>query len=763
MYVCTVMSKYADVALPVPLDKFFTYAVPPSLKQTVRPGVRVYVPFGKTRRLTAVVVKTHDDRPDGYEIKSILEMLDEERPSILKIQLELLEWISKYCLCSPGDVMKAALPSGLRPDNTANSRPYKPKTERFVRLGAKAVTNGKVMPEELFDNRQTAQKELFLKYLELAGYDEGKTDPQPVTRRYLASFNRSSSVMNSLLEKGLLDSFEVETGRLPVFSGTTRPPLKLSSVQQDALDKIRSAFLKKNVCLLHGVTSSGKTEIYIHLIKEQLEKGKQVLYMLPEIALTTQIMHRLQNVFGNEMCVYHSKCPDNLRVEIWNRQTGPEPYGLVLGARSAVMLPFSNLGLVIVDEEHDSSFKQEDPAPRYHGRNTAIMLASLCGAKTLLGSATPSLESYANAVSGKYGLVTIAERFKKTEPPVIEIVNTAELRRKKYMKGIMSPPLIERISKALEKRKQVILFQNRRGYTGTVECPDCGWVQKCDCCDVSLTFHKNRGEAACHYCGRRYSLPPACPSCGGKEFRGRGYGTERVEESIKNLFPQARTARLDLDSAKSGYETILTDFQEQKTDILIGTQMVSKGLDFNNVSVVGILQADSIISYPDFRATERAYQLMVQVAGRAGRKDSEGVVIIQTKQTDSMVLKMVESGNWDDFFNNLMQERQLFNYPPFSRLMAVFVKSKTAEKAERAAQEIAKRLARLFGHERVLGPDAPLISRIQSMHIRKILVKYPLDMPINLSRKKFMQAASETEAIKGLMNGVVLSFDADPQ
>ena len=353
------------------------------------------------------------------------------------------------------------------------------------------------------------------------------------------------------------------------------------------------------------MTSSGKTEIYIHLIKECINKGKQVLYLLPEIALTTQIMHRLQRVFGDEMTVYHSRCSDNIRLEIWNRLTGPNPYKLILGARSAVMLPIQNLGLVIVDEEHEPSFKQEDPSPRYQGRNTAIMLASIYGAKALLGSATPALESFSNAVSGKYGLVTLTDRFRGLKLPEIEIVDTAELRRKKYMNGLFSPQLIQSIKEALENGRQTILFHNRRGYAGTVECPDCGWVQKCDCCDVSLTFHKSADTASCHYCGRKYRVPLACPQCGGKALRGRGFGTERIEEEVAQTFPGTRVARLDLDSAKEGYESIINDFQEGRTDILIGTQMISKGLDFDNVSVVGILQADSIMSYPDFRATER--------------------------------------------------------------------------------------------------------------------------------------------------------------
>ena len=748
------MSVYADIILPVPLNELFTYSVPAGLELLAVPGARVYVPFGKSRRLTGLIVRTHGNKPTGHETKEILSVLDDSRPSVLPGQLKLMEWIRKYYMCTPGDVFKAALPSGLRPDSSSKEQVYKPRIAVFVRLGKNSDPG--------FGKTAVKQKELYERFLELSGIKEYGTQTKPVTKRALMEGCRNTSAFNALIDNGIIETYEVETGRLPEFKGTLCEPAPLSPAQQEALDRIHQSFKSRNVCLLHGVTSSGKTEIYIHLIREQIEKGKQVLYLLPEIALTTQIEHRLQRVFGNDMCVYHSRCRDNIRVEVWNRLTGDNPYKLILGARSAVLLPLQDLGLVIVDEEHEPSFKQEDPSPRYHGRNTAIMLASIYGAKTLLGSATPALESYSNAVSGKYGLVTLTERYKGIRMPDIKIVDTAELRRKKYMQGLFSPQLIESISNALENRRQVILFHNRRGYAGTVECPDCGWVQKCDCCDVSLTFHKSLNTATCHYCGRNYHVPEVCPQCSGNRLRSRGFGTEKIEEEVAQLFPQARTARLDLDSAKNGYETILEDFQEGRTDILIGTQMVSKGLDFDKVSVVGILQADSMLSYPDFRATERGYQLMAQVAGRAGRKDVPGEVIIQTRQPDAPVMGLVRRNDYISFYKNQMEERHDFGYPPFTRIITITVKGQQPDAVDRAALVLRKELATRLGEDKVLGPDAPPVSKIQYRYIRRIIVKLPLALTVDKSRAMLSEALDNTLAGNDV-NGITLSFDPDPQ
>ena len=753
---------YADIILPVPLNQLFTYMVPDTLLSTAVPGARAYVPFGKGRRLTGIIVRTHNVKPTAHTVKEILGILDEQGPAVLPSQLPLMEWMASYCMCPPGEVMKAALPSGLRPDSSANDKLYKPRVEIFVKPGTNLPVQTPLDLSKLLGKTAVKQKEVLGRYLELSGYNDNPYTPAPVSKKALTDGGKSSAAIRALLDNGLIEFYELEIGRLPQFSGHIQEPPQLSPAQQGAIDAIRQSFRSKNVCLLHGVTSSGKTEIYIHLIKECISKGRQVLYLLPEIALTTQIMHRLQKVFGDDMCVYHSRCSDSIRVEIWTRLTGPNPYKLILGARSAVMLPMQKLGLVIVDEEHEPSFKQEDPSPRYQGRNTAIMLASICGAKTLLGSATPALESYSNAVSGKYGLVTLTERFRGMKLPEIEIVDTADLRRRKYMKGIFSPQLTDSIKEALQSGRQAILFHNRRGYAGTVECPDCGWVQKCDCCDVSLTFHKSSDIASCHYCGHKYRVPLTCPSCGGRALRGRGFGTERIEEECSATFPAARVARLDLDSAKEGYDSIINDFQEGRTDILIGTQMVSKGLDFDNVSVVGILQADSIMSYPDFRATERAFQLMAQVAGRAGRKDTAGKVIIQTRQPDAPVLDMIRRNDYRGFYNNQMEERQAFRYPPYTRLLTVTAKGTDMQTVERAATAVAGHLADMFGSQNVLGPDAPPVSRVQYMHIRRIIVKTALEAAPVQVRSQINEAVSKA-ASENMLGGVTLSFDADPQ
>jgi len=747
------MSIYADIILPVPLNELFTYSVPAGLERLAVPGARVYVQFGKGRRLTGLIVRTHDKQPILHDIKEIISVLDDSAPSFMPGQMKLMEWISKYYICSPGDVFKAALPSGLRPDSSAKEKVFKPRITVFVRRGPN--------PNPEFGKTAVKQKELYERFLTLSGIKDKGEQVMPVTKRILVDGSKSTSSLRALENSGILESYEVETGRLPQFKGSLIEPASLSEAQQKALDGIHRCFKTKNVCLLHGVTSSGKTEIYINLIKEQISKGKQVLYLLPEIALTVQIEHRLQRVFGDEMCVYHSRCRDNVRVEVWNRLTSDKPYKLILGARSAVLLPLKNPGLIIVDEEHEPSFKQEDPSPRYHGRNTAIVLASIYGAKTLLGSATPALESYSNAISGKYGLVTLKERYSGIKMPDITIVDTAVLKKKKYMQGLFSPQLIDSIKEALDSKRQVILFHNRRGYARTVECPDCGWVQKCDCCDVSLTFHKSLNTATCHYCGRSYHVPAVCPECSGNRLRSRGFGTEKIEEEVSALFPQARCTRLDLDSAKSGYESILEDFQEGRTDILIGTQMISKGLDFDRVSVVGILQADSMLSYPDFRSTERGYQLMAQVAGRAGRKDIPGKVIIQTRQPDAPVMDMVRRNDYESFFKNQMEERCAFGYPPYSRIITISLKGVQPHAVDRTALILRMELASMFGQDKVLGPDAPPVAKIMYRYIRRIIVKLPLELTVDKSRTLLSKALDNT--LSGNVNGITVSFDPDPQ
>jgi primosomal protein N' (replication factor Y) (superfamily II helicase) len=756
------MMLFADVILPVPLHSLFTYSVPEALRQNIYPGSRVYVPFGRNKRYTGIVFRVHSVKPIEYEVKDIEQLL-EISPSVLPSQLKLMNWISEYYLCAIGDVMKALLPSGMRPDKEEERDGYKPKTEVFVKL------NENINVDSVNDiiiglkKRCAKQAEALECFMNISGLREESEFQKPISKRNLQEKCSSATAIAALESKSILSFYKVEVGRVPRFSEKLIPPASLNDAQQKAMKEIKECFKTKNVCLLHGVTSCGKTEIYIHLIKEQLEKGNQVLYLLPEIALTTQIMWRLQRVFGDSMCVYHSRCSDDVRVEIWNKQIGDAPYGLVLGARSAVMLPFKKLGLVIVDEEHETNFKQESPAPRYNARNTAIMLALYGKAKVLLGSATPALESYCNAIQGKYCLVTISERYLDLPTPEIEVVDIAEMRRKKYMNGLFSPQLINHITDALSAKEQVILFHNRRGYISIVECDQCGWIQKCSHCDVSLTYHKSNNASICHYCGRSYSIPKVCPKCGARAFHGMGFGTERIEEMVNILFPQARVARLDIDSVstKGRYEEILEDFQNGRTDILIGTQMVSKGLDFNNVSVVGILQADQMLNFPDFRAEERAYQLMTQVSGRSGRRHRRGLVVIQTKDPAQDVLTKMTGGDFKSFFTSQMIERKSFFYPPYSRLTAVWLKGRDEKILDEAAELLANHLINLFGTQMVLGPDAPTVARVQSLYMRKLLIKTRLSTSFVEINESLLRTAKMVEN-DVRYHGINIFFDVDP-
>lgn len=818
------MKKYVDVIVPLPVMGQFTYAVPEELEGKVEWGCRVIVPFGAKKYYTGIVIRT-DTTPSGeYETKEVSEVLD-THPILLKHQFAFWKWMADYYLCTWGDVYNAAVPSGMKiesetrvegnPDFEASAplsekeqkvldllgqgkaqdiarlekesrirnllpvikslldkeavrikeelkQNYKPRTEARVRLTERMRNERNLHIQLDLLSRAKKQQAVLMKYLELSHWEEGK-EPEEVSRtRLLEAAQTASSVLNGLVEKGILEIYLHETGRLCTDDAGTTQVNTLSQAQQTALNTILHSFAQKNVCLLHGVTASGKTEIYIHLISQVLEAGKQVLYLLPEIALTTQITERLRRVFGNRLGIYHSKFPDAERVEIWQKQLSDSPYDVILGVRSSIFLPFQKLGLVIIDEEHETSYKQQDPAPRYHARNAAIMLASIFGAKTLLGTATPSIETYYNARQGKYGLVELNERHRQIQLPHIELVDIKELGRKKRMNGQFSPLLLQKIKEALESKEQVILFQNRRGFAPMIECRTCGWVPKCRNCDVSLTYHKRLNQLTCHYCGYTYQVPAVCPACEGTELVNRGFGTEKIEDDIRQLFPEARVARMDLDTTRSrtAYEKIISDFEEGRTDILIGTQMVSKGLDFDRVSVVGILNADSMLNYPDFRSHERAFQLMAQVAGRAGRRNRQGLVVLQTKSPDLPLIRQVLDNNYRELYEDQLTERRLFRYPPFYRLIYVYLKHRKEEVAEQAAAQMAAYLRNGLG-DRVLGPDKPPVARIQALFIRKIMVKVEQEASLQKIRLYLTEVQRAIVADERFRT-VNVYYDADP-
>ncbi len=754
---------FVDVILPLPLDGVFTYSVPASMEGQVQRGFRVLVPLGRNKTYVGVISDIHNKAPEGYQTKDILQVLDVS-PVLLDSQLKLWQWIADYYMSPLGEVYKAALPSGLKAEDG-----FRPKTELYIRLTDK-FKNEQALHVAL-NMLQRAGKQLtaFVDYLALSHWDtlSGQTCQESVveiTRDELINSSHASlQTLNALVKRGLLETYELEVGRLNHGGDPHLENIKpLSSVQQDAYNQIQFSFLKKNVTLLHGVTSSGKTEIYIHLIRQALEQKKQVLYLLPEIALTVQIMQRLQHVFGNRLGIYHSKYSDAERVEIWQKQLSRHPYDVILGARSAVLLPFQNLGLVIIDEEHETSYKQQDPAPRYHARSAAIVLAQMFGAKTLLGTATPSLESYHNAKTGKYGLVTLQERYKGIELPEIQIVDIQDLQRRKMMNGPFSPLLLAKTREALERGEQVILFQNRRGYAPMIECKQCGWVPHCQHCDVSLTFHRNFNQLTCHYCGFTYQVPTECPACGCKELRTKGYGTEKIEAEVQDVFPEARIARMDLDTTRSrqAYERIISDFSAGRTNILIGTQMVSKGLDFDKVSVVGILNADSMLNYPDFRAYEHAFMMMAQVSGRAGRKGKRGLVILQTKSPGLPILDQVVRNDYPAFYLSLIAERQQFHYPPYYRLVYVYLKHRQDALVESASIKMSSRLRQLFG-ARVLGPDKPAVAKVKSLSIRKLVLK--CEFGLNMADvRKYLALAQQQMLQDKRYSTLQIYFDVDP-
>ncbi len=821
------MKHYIDVLLPLPLANWYTYSLPESLEGQVQTGSRVIVSFGRKKFYTALVANVHYCPPEGYEIKDVTEVLDTRPillpqqfrlwkwmasyylctmgdvykaalPSGMKLEsetivtanpdyeattpltpreqqvLDLLTQDPEQCITQLEKrlnvtrnilpVINNLLAKGAISVKEELKRNYKPKTEIRVKLSPDCQTEERL--HQLFDELGRAPKRLALlmKYLELSGFFTDKASLREVSKKELLTrADATPTIFNGLVEKGIFETYLYEVGRLDREQTRTVAINPLNPAQQAAYDAILSHFREKNVCLLHGVTSSGKTEIYIHLIRQAIESGRQVLYLLPEIALTTQITERLKRVFGGRIGIYHSKFPDAERVEIWQKQLRPEGhYDIILGVRSSVFLPFHNLGLIIVDEEHETTYKQQDPAPRYHARDTAIMLASIYGAKVLLGTATPSIDSYHNALAGKYGLVTLNERYKDIRLPEIRIVDIKELARKKMMNGPFSPELLAAVRQALERHEQAILFQNRRGFAPMIECKVCGWVPKCKNCDVSLTYHKGLNQLTCHYCGYTYAVPRSCPACGSVELVNRGFGTEKIEDNIREIFPDAKVARMDLDTtrSRSAYERIIADFEAGKTHILIGTQMVSKGLDFDHVSVVGILNADNMLNYPDFRAHERAFQLMAQVAGRAGRRDKRGLVILQTKSPDLPVIHQVVTNDYKQMYEDQTAERKLFHYPPFCRFIYVYLKHRKEDVVTQAADTLAAWLRTAFG-DKVLGPDKPPVGRIQMLFIKKIVIKLDLNMSGTKVRDYLLSVQRqliEDERFRSL----VVYYDVDP-
>ncbi len=818
--------KYADVILPLPLENSYTYRIPEDLERAVIPGCRVIVHFGKKRYYTAIVMEVHDREPvSDFETKEIYALLD-ATPVLRRPQLRFWKWISSYYICKLGDVYKAALPSGLKLESetavtynedfeaTAPLRPneqavldafsgvlkltiselekktglrnvvpivsslmvkgavevseelkrgFVPKTQAFIRLAEAYRDETKL--QAVFEDLKRAKKQelLLVSFLDLSHTLNPALSKELSKKELLERSGYTSAVLEGLLKRGILESYEKEVGRLQVSVCRLQEPNPLSPAQEKAYGEIHETFKAKEVCLLHGVTSSGKTEIYVRLIHEVLRLGRQVLYMLPEIAITTQITERLAKLFGDKLLVYHSKFSDNERVEVWNKLLHNDEPMLVLGVRSSLFLPFKDLGLIIVDEEHENTYKQQDPAPRYHARNAAIVLAGMHGGKTLLGSATPSIDSYFNATAGKYGLVELSTRYGDCLMPEIITVDVKELKRKKIMKDtLFSPLLVEKVREALSRGEQAILFQNRRGFAPMIECRGCGWVPRCVNCDVSLTYHKAHNQLVCHYCGYTYRLPQVCPECKGTEFKMQGFGTEKVEEEIAGQFPAAKVERLDFDTARTrtAYERIISDFEKGKTQILIGTQMLSKGLDFGNVSVVGILSADSLMNFPDFRAHERAYQLMVQVSGRAGRRDKRGTVILQTTQPEHPLIRMVQHFAYKEMVSLQLSERSMFRYPPYYRLIVLILRSRNEEALQEMSALYAEKLRARLG-ERVLGPVTPPITRVQTLHIKKIVLKIEISAGIAPLREILEGIHTEMQGYVPFKQ-LLVHYDVDP-
>lgn len=804
--------KYADVILPLPLQGTFTYSIPEDMESVITRGCRVLVQFGKKKFYTGIVVDIHNNAPENYEVKPIVSLLDKD-PAIRYPQYKFWNWIADYYLCSPGDVMKAALPSGLKVEsetfislnkefdidaadlseqqavilialsNVGRMRVselekvagierlgreieqllesgaveiseravehYRPSTETMVELCASRDDEDKRREFFRLVGRSPKQEKLLLAYIGMSGMLRSGEELKEVSKKaLLESAGVASGIFKALVDKGIFKVYRKKINRFNPTGVRTSPLAELSGAQQTALKEIHQSFKERNVVLLHGVTGSGKTEIYTHLIEHVLSKGDQVLYLVPEISLTTQLSDRLRRVFGDRLLVYHSKFTDNERVDIWQALLAARSPLVVLGVRSSVFLPFHHIGLVIVDEEHEPSFKQYDPAPRYNARDAAIVLASMHGAKTLLGSATPSVETYYKALCHKYGLVELSCRYEGASLPDVRIIDMRDQRRRKSNRGILSEPLVDSVNAALEEGNQAIMFQNRRGFAPIVVCRECGWTPKCVNCDVSLIYHKNISQLKCHYCGHSAYLPNVCPACGQNSIEVFGYGTERIAEEVQEVFPASRVARMDLDTTrnKEAFQQIIEDFSIKNTDILVGTQMVSKGLDFEKVRVVGVLNADTILNFPDFRSGERAFNMLEQVAGRAGRRKEKGEVVIQTTSPESGILEFVKAHDYRGYFESELADRKRYNYPPFTRVVNIYLKHKNSAVLDSLAVDYATNLRRVFG-KRILGPEKPYVSRVSNYYLQSIMLK--------------VESEASMVKVKGLLRQIYVSMAAD--
>lgn len=772
------MAQFAEIILPVPLSGTFTYRLPDPLAEKAKVGMRAIVPFGKQHSYTGIIAGISPHAPEGIEVKDVTQLPDDE-PIIRHPQLALWQWIADYYLCNIGDVMKAALPADLKPESGKRGvirEDYKAKTHTYIRISLPPLTEEisqerNVKLAEAFEKlkRSARQQELFMKLLDMSHCLQKKEADLVPQDELLRSVGCDSSILRELIKKGLCVQEEKEVSRLDhyAYCATTEEvisPNPLTEMQRVAFREICSSFREMQVTLLHGVTSSGKTEIYMHLMQEVISQKRQVLMMVPEIALTTQLCMRLRRVFGKRMLVYHSKLSNPERAEIWSKILKDDDVDLILGVRSAIFLPFRQLGLVIVDEEHEPSYKQQDPSPRYNGRDVAIMLARRHGAKILLGSATPSLESYYLAKQGLYGYVSLTERHAGVSMPRISLISLREARKEGTMNGPFTPTLYKAINQTLLAGRQAILFQNRRGFSQTTMCMVCGFTPKCPRCDVSLTYHKRSRALLCHYCGYHQSLLTKCPSCGFESFTQQGFGTERIEETIKRLIPLAKPLRMDTDTvgSKTSYEKIIENFDAKKSNVLIGTQMVSKGLDFGGVDTVGIMNADSLMNFPDFRAHERAFQLMEQVAGRAGRRaGQEGEVLIQCNDTKHPLLRQVVQHDYRTMAEMQIADRKKYFYPPFSRLIMIYLKGRYEDRVDSLAKRYADVLRHSFG-ERVLGPETPGIARIKNMYIRQIMLKIEREASTQTVRQYLTAIQKQMMTNYQEFARIVFYYDVDP-